>query len=390
MLKRLEVKHFKSLDDFSIDFEPLTVLIGQNGSGKTTVLQALDLLGAFLRGDVNHYLERLGWDAGDLRSKTNHDISILFVLTFEVAGESFRWAVRLGTWENGFRVFSEELISEKSQFCFRTQGQIEGEPKSGVFALWDAKGNKIELPKIRIDFFQSILRAFEIQNAPVEIAAAVRELDKIFLLDLESVATLRKPSKGTPESIGRNGQYLAAYLHSMDIERKNALDNKLSEFVPQISNVQVTKESNGNINLSFKERFQASFDTNQIVQAEHISDGTLRILALLATILGASEKDILLLDEIENGIDPNHVAILFGLLEEAIEKRGIQVILATHSPLIVNFAPENGIRYFSRELSGNVVAKKLFDRKELKKMLEYMGPGEIWMNLTEKDLVGEE
>jgi predicted ATPase len=390
MLKRLVVNHFKSLDDFSIDFEPLTVLIGQNGSGKTTVLQALDLLGAFLRGDVNHYLERLGWDAGDLRSKTNRDISILFVLTFEVAGEPFRWEVRLGAWENGFRVFSEELSSEKSQFCFRTNGQIEGEPKSGVFALWDAKGNKIELPKIRIDFFQSILRAFEIQNAPVEIAAAVRELDKIFLLDLESVATLRKPSKGTPDSIGRNGQYLAAYLHSMNIERKNALDNKLSEFVPHISNVQVTKESNGNINLSFKERFQASTDTNQIVQAEHISDGTLRILALLATIFGASEKDILLLDEIENGIDPNHVAILIGLLEEAIEKRGIQVILATHSPLIVNFVPENGIRYFSRELSGNVVAKKLFDRKELKKMLEYMGPGEVWMNLTEKDLVGEE
>jgi predicted ATPase len=71
MLKRLEVKHFKSLDDFSIDFEPFTVLIGQNGSGKSTVLQALDLLGAFLRGNVNHYLERLGWEAEDLRSKTN-------------------------------------------------------------------------------------------------------------------------------------------------------------------------------------------------------------------------------------------------------------------------------------------------------------------------------
>ena len=78
MLKRLEVKHFKSLDDFSIDFEPLTVLIGQNGSGKTTVLQALDLLGAFLRGDAttdNFILIAEATDLETMESKCKHSFA---------------------------------------------------------------------------------------------------------------------------------------------------------------------------------------------------------------------------------------------------------------------------------------------------------------------------
>lgn len=124
------------------------------------------------------------------------------------------------------------------------------------------------------------------------------------------------------------------------------------------------------------------------IEASHISNGTLQILAILATIHGAIEGQILLLDEIENGIDPNHVSIMVQLLEEAIEKKGIQVILATHSPVILNYVSEAGIRYFSRDKGGNTIAKNPFDRQELKEMLEYMNPGEVWLNLSEEELKG--
>ena len=44
MLTRLEIDGFKSLRDFEIDLEPLTVLVGPNGAGKSNILEALGLI----------------------------------------------------------------------------------------------------------------------------------------------------------------------------------------------------------------------------------------------------------------------------------------------------------------------------------------------------------
>jgi predicted ATPase len=391
MLKRLEVKNFKSLVDFSIDFEPFTVLIGQNGSGKSTVLQALDLLGAFLKGNVNHYLRERGWEAQDLSSKTNHQFVIYFVLTFEVEGEVFQWKVSFSVWEKGLRVETEQIVSISSSFCFHSEGPIdrpiEGEPKSGSLMLWDANGLQIEMPKIGIAFFQSILRAFQIRNAPPEIERVTAALEKIFLLDIESTDVLRKPAKDKRvENIGTKGEHLAAYLHSSLLElEKRVLQETLKLFIPQIKGI-ITHSSNGVVWFVFEENFPK--DTSKIIQidAAHISDGTLHLLALLTSIQGANEGTVLLLDEIENGVDPNHVSILVSLLEEAVQKKGVQVILATHSPVVLNYVKEIGINYLSRTEAGNVIASKLFEREDVKSMLEYMGPGEVWLNLEESDL----
>ncbi len=389
MLKRLEVKHFKSLDDFSIDFEPLTVLIGQNGSGKTTVLQALDLMGAFLRGDVNYYLERQGWDAADLVSMVTIVEHLELALEFLVEEELFRWEVLFDTVDGELLVTRECLSSKVSQFRFEINFLFGDES----FFLETKQGNHTNFPRPGIRFKSSILNSFLVEDAPSEIESISNSLKRIFLLDVHSVELLRKVTKyKVVDNVGNKGEQLASFIHShFDNVQKDNLSQTVRRFVPQLSEVR-TINYGGTAWITFIENFRLSKDYFQQVEinASHISDGTLQILALVATILGGEPGQILLLDEIENGIDPNHVAILVELLEEAIEKRGIQVILATHSPLIVNFAPESGIRYFSRESNGNVVAKKLFDRKELKKMLEYMGPGEVWMNLSEKDLVGEE
>lgn len=44
MLTRLEIDGFKSLRDFEIDLEPLTVLVGPNGAGNSNILEALGLI----------------------------------------------------------------------------------------------------------------------------------------------------------------------------------------------------------------------------------------------------------------------------------------------------------------------------------------------------------
>ncbi|HZK83854.1 MAG TPA: AAA family ATPase, partial [Desulfosporosinus sp.] len=71
MIQSLYIDNFKALNDFTIKMQQITVLIGTNGSGKTSILQALDLIINFAQMDIDAYLEKRNWKPYDLKSKTN-------------------------------------------------------------------------------------------------------------------------------------------------------------------------------------------------------------------------------------------------------------------------------------------------------------------------------
>ncbi|WP_437836308.1 AAA family ATPase [Sorangium sp. So ce1153] len=75
MITRLEVDGFKSLREFAVDLEPLTVFVGPNGAGKSNLLEALGLLGRLAsmsleeafrlgRGRIADQFSRAGGEAG--------------------------------------------------------------------------------------------------------------------------------------------------------------------------------------------------------------------------------------------------------------------------------------------------------------------------------------
>ena len=75
MILSVAVKNFKSLVDFRLDFEKFTCLVGLNGAGKSTMLQALDFLGNLMLEDVdvNRWLASRRWKASDMLSRTGQE-----------------------------------------------------------------------------------------------------------------------------------------------------------------------------------------------------------------------------------------------------------------------------------------------------------------------------
>ena len=61
MIKQFKVTNFKSLHKTKIDLSKNTFFIGINGSGKTTILQAIDFLSVIADGKVEEWLDRRGW-----------------------------------------------------------------------------------------------------------------------------------------------------------------------------------------------------------------------------------------------------------------------------------------------------------------------------------------
>lgn len=385
MLRKLTVKNFKGISSIQIELNSFTVLIGQNGSGKSTVLQAMELMAAFLRGDVNHFLSRQGLTFDDLVSISGGESSFEIQIDFTVNETKFVWFVEFSRGDNGLQVETESLRKHDSAFRFSSLAAINR------LDLSDSDGVPRDLPKIGIRFSQSILKAIKLDYPPEEIALATGALEKILYLGIDSAEALRKPSKvKKPAFVGRGGENIASFFHALPPIKQAEVSALLRKFIPQIAGVQSRELDNGEVILRFQEEFgEAEQLRKTYIDSINISDGTLRILANLVVIVSSSPGTVLLLDEIENGIDPNHVNLLVQLLRDTINETEFQVILATHSPVILNFVDEQGILYMSRTKDGNVVANQLFAREDIKQMLEYMGPGEVWLNLEEGHLSGQ-
>jgi AAA15 family ATPase/GTPase len=69
MITSIKIDNFKSLVDFELQLSKFNCLVGLNGAGKSTVLQAIDFLSQLIKGDITGWLKERQWDKGDLNSK---------------------------------------------------------------------------------------------------------------------------------------------------------------------------------------------------------------------------------------------------------------------------------------------------------------------------------
>ena len=92
MIKSIRIVNFKSLAGVTLRLGHFNCLVGMNGAGKSTVLQALDFLSQLARGDIEGWLEQRGWSAADLRCKLRKESNITFTVDFQVTtGETITW-----------------------------------------------------------------------------------------------------------------------------------------------------------------------------------------------------------------------------------------------------------------------------------------------------------
>ena len=83
MIKSIRIVNFKSLGDVTLRLDTFNCLIGMNGAGKSSVLQAIDFLSQLMLGDVTGWLERRGWSIGDLNCKVRKESNITIHVSFQ-------------------------------------------------------------------------------------------------------------------------------------------------------------------------------------------------------------------------------------------------------------------------------------------------------------------
>ena len=385
MIKTFNVDNFKSLNNLSINLQQMTVIVGNNATGKSSILQAIDFVCGCVNDDFSVLLERRGWTVDNIRSKfiRSGTARISFgveVVLEEPVNTTLKWGMVLqpNVAKNQLHLVSEEIVDLDTK-----ETLVQYKASAGGWI----KGDKEEL---------SIMPNFVITSSCLKVIQHLHGVDSrlnrlvAFFDNSESFEMLapdnmRLSSRGVVKNIGETGKNLPSFIRQMSAEQKNNFMSKLKRIMgARISDVSASvKGKPGWTLINVKEHY----DTGDVeFSSKEISDGILRVLAFIAISEIEPANAIFLLDEVENGINSDYAEAMIDVLSEIYEESRHQLVLTTHSTVFLDYVKPEQIVLLYRDQNGSTRADNLFDSKEIRDKLEYMYPGEILLNMSQKEI----
>ncbi|EQB2601487.1 AAA family ATPase [Aeromonas salmonicida] len=395
MLTHFEIDNFKSLVGFSLPLSRFNCLIGLNGAGKTTVLQALDFASHVMSGEVREWLDARGWSAADLTSRLGNKSNIELALELDIDGLLLRWEatfnrVRLACTREEVKVRSSVLEGARQyEIIVRVDGAIY-ELKSGKYWHRSESADPSQWNEIPFIYEGSLLSQLK-DNQLSPLLRELRERIKaIRSLDLLSPEQLRRKTRlsDLTDDIGSGGQQLGAFIHQLKAVQRDQLLQKLQRYYPQVTKIHTSVLRGGAIKLELHESYQATAQDGQesllaqdmVTEARHINDGMLRLLAILAQQF--SPYQFVLFDEVENGVNPE----ITEALVDALVSSSKQLLVTTHSPLVLNYLEDDiarqSVLLIYKRPDGISRAIRLFDVPMAAERLECLSPGESMLDLS--------
>lgn len=186
---------------------------------------------------------------------------------------------------------------------------------------------------------QSILSASLHEPYYPHVAAVREELRSIEVLHLEPRERMRTPSAlKAAGRIASSGEDLASFLYIQQQNHRAAFDNirrNLSLIIPSISSIQLELNSLGEVELFIHEH-------GTKLSARVVSEGTLRLLGVIALAHYPQPPSIVIIEEPENGVTPERLDIIERILRSLTEQ-GTQVIITTHSEAVYQLVPRSSL-----------------------------------------------
>ena len=394
MLKRIKIQGYKSLVDLELNLRPLSVLVGPNASGKSNFLDALQLLSHIATNRTLKEAFDPPYRGHALESFTFGQEGIENLLEQETVSFSIEVDVRLSpkVVEDVNRQIQEtrrtpldgdESVSKRSPPTVRAENlryriEIEMLPKLGVLRVADeylaALNTRGELSQKRKPFLERVdnqlLLRMEGQAHPTHyerglsysvlsmahypphhphLVAMRQELASWFTFYFEPRERMRLPNPVREvHHIGLMGEDLAAFLNTLQglhPRQFESVEKSLHAMIPSVTGIEVGVNNLGEVELVLREG-------EKRVSARGLSEGTLRILGLLALVSAKEPPALIGFEEPENGIHPRRIRRVARLLETRMILEDIQFIVTTHSSLLPDLIPTESL-YVCRKVNGN-------------------------------------
>jgi predicted ATPase len=380
MITRFHIENFKSLADFDLPSEShrlgmFVCLIGLNGSGKSTLLQALDFAGHVVLGKEKEWLAQREWKPTEISTNLGNKRSPVVVFRIEMQdpnGMPMSWEARYNTIQG--RCTQESVKANDRTVLNLTEGRLELANSSG----------RLEKKFAKMDFVYqgSVLSLLQLSDADAWLKWVKDALGNLKSLELLSPQLMRRRARSA-QDMGLGGEKLSAFLGTLPQVQKRRLLTELQRFYPWLANWDVKTLKAGWKSLRVEEEFAG----RHTVEAAHVNDGLLRVMAILSEAYG--EHSFLLFDEIENGINPELVEKLMDGLRDCRK----QVVVTTHSPMILNYIPDDvareSVHLLYKTKRGETRSVRYFDLEGTNSKLRALGPGEVFADTNLTRLVSQ-
>jgi energy-coupling factor transporter ATP-binding protein EcfA2 len=384
-LTRVNLQRFKAAYNLAdVPLLPFNVLIGRNGAGKSTLLEALQWIDTAVRHTTNAACDRYN----GIRDLINHRDPagtpgfVIRTYLESASGSYANYSCLIHDRENQATVAVETLRIDKP-------GQpdehwVIDTMQTGIRVSTSARINVDDrLALSRIDEFlpEAILGIAGSDIATFWANAVFLRLEPT---DLARGGPLKRGS--ADPLLNEVGSSLTALLESLDDDARADLVEMLQSVLPDFRGVEVMRASDnrsGNYALT-EEIFH--HDHNGVKESRipswMLSEGTRRMTAIFALLARRPGPSLLCIEEIENGLDPIAVRKVLKYLEAA-SRRGVQVILTTHSPWLLDDVPLESIQLV-RRVQGDTTYTRLQDDPASQQSDPRVLPGGRYLDLLER------
>jgi predicted ATPase len=324
MIETFKIRNYKVLREVDFHLRPLTLIVGPNASGKTTILEAIEYLLGAVRNDLPPF------DVHDLLSRAARG-DFLLECRGRFLGEeaSLRW-----------RYSPEEPALET---------RLGGRP-------WPMDQK----------FKETLGATFKAS------------------FDLKKLAAPSYP-KQTKLVLPPDGDGLSSILSGLHLQypaRFRDLVEQLRQVIPVVRDLRFRRASLDNNSVGDELLFDMT--GTESVPARSVSHGTLMTLGVLTVLATPDPPKLLLLDDLESGLHPKALGDLVRQLRKVQEQNPeLQIVATSHSPYLLDYLQAEEILLTSLDEEGYAVVRSLTEHPEYERWKDLMAPGEFWSTVGE-------
>ncbi|MBF0136567.1 MAG: AAA family ATPase [Magnetococcales bacterium] len=340
MLKELHLRHWKSFRDATLHIDPLTVLIGTNASGKSNIVDALLFMQRVVSGiDPTQALngtENLPPVRGGLKwavTRGHHDFFLSGVFdadeTQKNSSLDFVYSIDARIQANkcdlkslyNVRQYLDSHMNNNFQECSLAEYILDKKSRHVARKIRQDTNSRTPLKgyhQLLIDVFKNI---FILNPTPPRMR------------EYSTITDIMQPDASNTASV----------MASMDLDslnKFNELIKKYLKYLPDGDIHRIWAEQEGpDLNcfiIKCEEKWHDGNGTTQTMDARSMSDGTLRLLAILTALFTRPPGSLLVIEDVDQGLHPSRAGILVQMLKEEGKNRGVDLLVTTHNPALLD------------------------------------------------------
>ena len=363
MLEKVKLHNFKSHKntELSLDSSRLHALVGQNSSGKTSVLQAL------------HYLSRLANFSFEKIFK--HESAPQFITTIgqdnmSVNASGFWGYTNQKHWEASYNWRQQSISPPWFPIASWKVDKDPGNVQGWLSSLSDARS---PIPQSLRDAVHLKLVATNLAKAAYSDAITPRvEFDGSGLAP--TLDYLRNEAPDKFQSLQKMLKRIVPGVREVGVRRAKVMVNR--QRLIEVDGKSISYEESQEI---AGQEVVLDMNTGKRIPAHAISEGTMLALGLLTVLMNPNQPNLVLLDDVEQGLHPKAQRDLIAVFKEILQDNpNLQIIFSTHSPYIVDELTPSQVHVLSNANSGFTHSKRLDEHPDVEWAKQTLTTGEFW------------